>query len=1233
MNRTHIFCGVVILLLLPIVYAVPRSIHSCSYESCTLTIPRHKIYQSQNDPNDIWIIFQNGRRTNLLKSNDEGQSWDAADTSGEYSMVVQNYMDYHASLAGDSDDNIYIADRCYVCESQSQVFFRKLNAPGELESDFEDPIYIDSQATGALQTPNILVQDPSTVFVVMRTSNLASGNIYVAHSSNGGASFNTPVQVIASGAADVRIGSLLIDGKAAIILHYVSQVGNPNIDYRYFIWDGIGGQFVEETDSIIVSGEATGYDRSFSMNYADGEMHLVYDDSSDLKHAWKTYNNGQPTWNHEVIEDFSYNPRDLHPSLTRHGDDLYLFYTFSASTDSFNNNVYYRKWNKTAQSWGPRIAITTDSDGHRFAHGPAIANPSSTFIPLIWNKASPTEVWFETLDVTAQPDTDPPIRSNGFPSGNLSNGTTMINISLNTNEPSTCRLSTNPNTAFSSMIITLVNYGGTSHTVNEPSLVGGQTYTYYVRCQDGSGNTNNNDYVISFYVNPTPPSASECDGIQHPNCVEIDSCQTLTQDNTYYILTKDVSTSDGQCFYFDTPGGVQDSILDLNGHTVYYANLTFEQVVNPGFEQGAGSQPTGWDLSGAPNTERYYGDYFLGDDYGPSLWAGNYSLKVNVPAAQDQVIVSSNTLTLEPGVRYVLSGYLFNLVSYYIRATDSEGVVLTGEAVDTSNNVLASFSQTGLCWRGFQFRSSDEFSVSETTEVYIRLRAENLALENLSGQNVGVYFDDVKLLGHNYYGLRGGFRLNWGSGNRNLTFKNGNVVQVREDCYDCEAVYFLPDYGEAADLTTWTMGVESSGILASTNYVYIHDNVVDGNVTTVVSRDNQFGMIEKRGSPAGSHGRAIRNTVLDSPQIGILFSGDNHTLAYNTVAYSSRYVQGFGIPGYSTNSRIHSNYINLSSGRGIHVTASGLEVYNNTIDVAEQRFQEHGTIYQSNTYGIQIEQGTDATIYDNYVVARSHENYGNAIGLRVTGDGSSNILYNNTFTALKEHDGREGYSMYFYGGYMNPVLMNNIFKSNDYLLRLRYASNFYIEGNTYEHIPGWPEASTIYLDSYAVNHTLHNPTKLGVDFKDFSGGSTNNSYRITYDTQVIVSDYDGNPLNAQLTIQDANQRSWFSGTIGVDGAHDITLREIEIENGSLTDYNPYNFTATYSGRTVSKSVVVNQTREIIINLSISSCSLTFDIEPCNEIDINEVAAAIAGWYADLINISELIEVLRIWKNG
>ncbi len=98
------------------------------------------------------------------------------------------------------------------------------------------------------------------------------------------------------------------------------------------------------------------------------------------------------------------------------------------------------------------------------------------------------------------PDTTPPTLSNGSPASTLTSGTTQTTLSVTTDENATCKYSTTPNTDYSSMAKTFTTTGGTSHSTTITGLSDGNSYTYYVRCEDSANNANATDYKISFSV-------------------------------------------------------------------------------------------------------------------------------------------------------------------------------------------------------------------------------------------------------------------------------------------------------------------------------------------------------------------------------------------------------------------------------------------------------------------------------------------------------------------------------------------------------------------------------------------------------------------------------------------------------------------------------------------------------------------------------------------------------------
>ena len=114
-----------------------------------------------------------------------------------------------------------------------------------------------------------------------------------------------------------------------------------------------------------------------------------------------------------------------------------------------------------------------------------------------------------SFSVETPADLTPPVRSGGLPTGTLAAGTTQATLSLATDEAATCRYATVAGTAYTAMADTFATTGGTGHSTLVTGLTDGSSNTYYVRCQDGAGNANTNDYLITFGVedpsSPYPP--------------------------------------------------------------------------------------------------------------------------------------------------------------------------------------------------------------------------------------------------------------------------------------------------------------------------------------------------------------------------------------------------------------------------------------------------------------------------------------------------------------------------------------------------------------------------------------------------------------------------------------------------------------------------------------------------------------------------------------------------------
>jgi hypothetical protein len=112
--------------------------------------------------------------------------------------------------------------------------------------------------------------------------------------------------------------------------------------------------------------------------------------------------------------------------------------------------------------------------------------------------------------VTFPQDTTAPVRSAGAPAGTLAAGTSSVTLSVITDEPATCRYGTGSNVAFTSLA-PMTTTGSTAHTVAVTAANGG-SYRYAIRCSDAAGNTNADDYAVSFSVANTA-TTNPLDGV------------------------------------------------------------------------------------------------------------------------------------------------------------------------------------------------------------------------------------------------------------------------------------------------------------------------------------------------------------------------------------------------------------------------------------------------------------------------------------------------------------------------------------------------------------------------------------------------------------------------------------------------------------------------------------------------------------------------------------------------
>ena len=180
--------------------------------------------------------------------------------------------------------------------------------------------------------------------------------------------------------------------------------------------------------------------------------------------------------------------------------------------------------------WGDYTGMTIDPNGETFWYLGEYSKNTGTS-----NGRWGTYIGSFDFGCDATPtDTEPPVRSNGQPSGSLPTGTTEATLSLSTNEDATCRYATTADTAYASMTMIFGTTGGQAHQNPLNGLVDGQGYDYFVRCQDGAGNANTDDFPISFSVAPdvTPPSVTGIGFVPPATAGTVSGALTITATAT-----------------------------------------------------------------------------------------------------------------------------------------------------------------------------------------------------------------------------------------------------------------------------------------------------------------------------------------------------------------------------------------------------------------------------------------------------------------------------------------------------------------------------------------------------------------------------------------------------------------------------------------------------------------------------------------------------------------------------
>jgi hypothetical protein len=276
------------------------------------------------------------------------------------------------------------------------------------------------------------------------------------------------------------------------------------------------------------------------------------------------------------------------------------------------------------------------------------------------------------------------------------------------------------------------------------------------------------------------------------------------------------------------------------------------------------------------------------------------------------------------------------------------------------------------------------------------------------------------------------------------TITQGNCLDVSNDSIGSNAIHLGQGAGDGLSVFAVTFNIcgdSTQAIFSDANGAgfSVHDNIVNNKVVTAQKRSVFQGVAfvcDSCGSDNGASSSFFNNTIIGGPQGCIMWNNPNtnlynnvcsqgnpnavfSTLSTSLVCESTPYINAtgtlpvnpgtqctndFGLYARGKGASLFGNTVTPLEGRGIFVGASsGASVHDNVVNAAQEfpNNSEYGGCEIGGAYGIQFDDnGTNEVAYNNTVTAISSPC--SASALRVTDSETySNVSHNNMYIAKR----------------------------------------------------------------------------------------------------------------------------------------------------------------------------------------------------------------------------------------
>lgn len=427
-----------------------------------------------------------------------------------------------------------------------------------------------------------------------------------------------------------------------------------------------------------------------------------------------------------------------------------------------------------------------------------------------------------------------------------------------------------------------------------------------------------------------------------------------------------------------------------------------------------------------------------------------------------------------------------------------------------------------------------------------------------------------------------------------LTIRNGRVVSAAGPVPGryCFAIYVRGCRGlEISNVTTEVNSRDTDNLyIRECADIQIHDNHCISKVREITDRHYPgTGVITVAGvrGPIDIH----RNVIDGGGQWGIRVAGGRELtghlvlLHHNIIRHRSYTTNGYAIGAAAPNMRIYANVIKPEAGRGVHLTGSGIDFFNNIVDVKEKPNPEYP---RTRAHGIKLEGCRHTLVHHNFSRAVAAEGYGDAAPLDFSvRTHSANRVFNNTVVAQRKPNAGDFWaaSINLYSSQPRSLTQvhDNIFKTNHRHLRADWGGGrgFDFANNRFETIDDpqdyqfWLFAQSsraesrnlTFLDNQLAGHTDYRrigPLRPSIPRQGIDA-------RILRTANVNVVDPAGKGIAGALVTAFEDGKEVASAVSGDDGKAALALLACRIvgdREKPIAEHGPYDVAVQLDGRMV-----------------------------------------------------------------